>query len=158
MDWSGCNLVFMSNFQSFVWRCVIIFVMVLWNWLKPGIWANWQCFFPSIRLDFQKNSWFGKLEIKSSILGQRLFLKHPSDFIVKKYPKKTLCLNIIILWISWNDRLWSFEVDVQQCNLKILWLVLQVMVLWCLEKIVSPTMSKGAYFGKKTQEIVGVNS
>jgi hypothetical protein len=26
------------------------------NWLKFGILANWQRFFPSIRLDFQKNS------------------------------------------------------------------------------------------------------
>jgi hypothetical protein len=59
------------------------------------------------------------------------------EFKVKKFivkntqEKKRWCLNVIILWIPWNDKL----------------LLPQVPILWFLEKIISPTMSQTALFG-----------
>jgi hypothetical protein len=45
---------------------------------------------------------------------------------------------------------------VHQDNSKILQLLWQVLILWILEKMVSPTMSKTTKFGKKTQKSLGV--
>jgi hypothetical protein len=50
------------------------------------------------------------------------------------------------------------EVDVQQGNFKILWLLPQVLILFLVEKWISPTRSKTAEIGKKIEGILGVNS
>jgi hypothetical protein len=47
------------------------------------------------------------------------------------------------------------EVDVQQGNFKILRLLPQVLILFLLEKWISPTMPEIAKFGQKTQGILG---
>jgi hypothetical protein len=49
------------------------------------------------------------------------------------------------------------EVDVQQCNFKILWLLPQVLILFLVEKWIPPTRSETAEIGKKTEGILGVN-
>jgi hypothetical protein len=49
------------------------------------------------------------------------------------------------------------EVDVQQGNFKILWLLPQVLILFLVEKWVPPTRSAIAKIGQKTKGILGVN-
>jgi hypothetical protein len=49
------------------------------------------------------------------------------------------------------------EVDVQQGNFKILWLLPQVLILFLVKKWISPTRSETAEIGKKTKGILGVN-
>jgi hypothetical protein len=48
------------------------------------------------------------------------------------------------------------EVDVQQGNFKILQLFPQVLIFFLVEKWISPTRSKTAEIGKKTEGILGV--
>jgi hypothetical protein len=49
------------------------------------------------------------------------------------------------------------EVDVQQGNFKILWLLLQILILCLVEKWIPPTRSETAKIGqKKTEGILGV--
>jgi hypothetical protein len=48
------------------------------------------------------------------------------------------------------------EVDVQQGNFKILWLLPQVLILFLVKKWISPTRSKTAKIGKKTEGILGI--
>jgi hypothetical protein len=63
--------------------------------------------------------------------------------MIKKTQKEKLwCLNVIISWIPWNLGLLFFEIDTYQGNSKIPWLFYQVLILWVLEKMISPTMSK----------------
>jgi hypothetical protein len=50
------------------------------------------------------------------------------------------------------------EVDVQQGIFKILQLLLQIFILFLVEKWNPPTRSKTAEIGKKTEGIVGVNT
>jgi hypothetical protein len=70
------------------------------------------------------------------------------NFEVKKWnvkstkKKKLWCLNLIILWIPWNDRLPFLEVNLQQVNPKILRLLLQVLILWFKKKLISSTRLK----------------
>ena len=75
---SGFVLSFQSGFHIFTSRCVI-FVIVCQNQLNSRIWANWQCFFPSIQLDFFLISWFSPLGDKSSKLGQIILSKQSSN-------------------------------------------------------------------------------
>jgi hypothetical protein len=49
------------------------------------------------------------------------------------------------------------EVDVQQGNFKILWLLPQVLILFLVEKWIPPSRSESVEFGKKTKGILGVN-
>jgi hypothetical protein len=49
------------------------------------------------------------------------------------------------------------EVDVQQGNYKILWLLPQVLILFLVEKWIPPTRSETAKMNKKTEGILGVN-
>jgi hypothetical protein len=42
-----------------------------------------------------------------------------------------------------------FEVDFQEGNFKILWLLSSIIILLFFEKFIFPTMSKTAKFGKK---------
>jgi hypothetical protein len=48
------------------------------------------------------------------------------------------------------------EVDVQQGNFKILWLIPQVLILFLVEKWIPPSRSETAEIGKKTEGILGV--
>jgi hypothetical protein len=48
------------------------------------------------------------------------------------------------------------EVDVQQGNLKILWLLPQVLILFLVEKWIPPSRSETAEIGQKTEGILGV--
>jgi hypothetical protein len=48
------------------------------------------------------------------------------------------------------------EVDFQQGNFKILWLLLQVLILFLVEKWIPPSRSKTAEIGQKTEGILGV--
>jgi hypothetical protein len=48
------------------------------------------------------------------------------------------------------------EVDVQQGNFKILWLLLQILILFWVEKWNPPTRSETAEIGQKTEGILGV--
>jgi hypothetical protein len=48
------------------------------------------------------------------------------------------------------------EVDVQQGNFKILRLLLQVLILFLVEKWIPPSRSETAEIGKKTEGILGV--
>jgi hypothetical protein len=48
------------------------------------------------------------------------------------------------------------EVDVQQGNFKILWLLLQILKLFLVEKWNPPTRSETAEIGQKTEGILGV--
>jgi hypothetical protein len=65
----------MSNFQSsfhiFESRCVITFAMVVWNRLKFGSHDNWQCFFPSMGLDFPKKLPIWSIRNTSSNMEQK---------------------------------------------------------------------------------------
>ena len=56
------------------------------------------------------------------------------------------CYNLLC---PWNEELQFFEVNLQQGSLKILWLLLQVLILLFFEKFTLPTMSKTTNFGKK---------
>ena len=49
------------------------------------------------------------------------------------------------------------EVDVQQGNFKILWLLLQILILFLVEKWNPPSRSKTIEIGQKIEEILGVN-
>jgi hypothetical protein len=49
------------------------------------------------------------------------------------------------------------EVDVQQGNFKILWLLLQVFIFVLVGKWIPPTRSETIGIGKKTEGILGVN-
>jgi hypothetical protein len=49
------------------------------------------------------------------------------------------------------------EVDVQQGNFKILWLLLQTFILFLVEKWNPPTRSKIVEIGQKIEGILGVN-
>jgi hypothetical protein len=46
-----------------------------------------------------------------------------------------------------------FEVNIQQGNSKILWLLPQVFIFWFLERMIS---SETAKYGKKTKGILGI--
>jgi hypothetical protein len=48
------------------------------------------------------------------------------------------------------------EVDVQQGNFKILWLLPQVLILFFIEKRIPPSRSETAKIGQKTEGILGV--
>jgi hypothetical protein len=48
------------------------------------------------------------------------------------------------------------EVDVQQGNFKILWLFSQVLILFLVEKWISPTRSETAEIGQKIEGILGL--
>jgi hypothetical protein len=48
------------------------------------------------------------------------------------------------------------EVDVQQGNFKILWLLPQVLILFLVEEWIPPTRSEIVEIGKKTEGILGV--
>jgi hypothetical protein len=48
------------------------------------------------------------------------------------------------------------EVDVQQCNFKILWLLPQVLILFLVEKWIPPSRSEIADIGQKIEGILGV--
>jgi hypothetical protein len=48
------------------------------------------------------------------------------------------------------------EVDVQQGNFKILWLLPQVLIFFLVEKWIPPSRSETAKIGKKTEGILGV--
>jgi hypothetical protein len=50
------------------------------------------------------------------------------------------------------------EVDVQQGNFKILWLLPQVLILFLVEKWIPPNRSETAKLVKKTEGILGVNA
>ena len=56
------------------------------------------------------------------------------------------------------DPMEFFEVHVHQGNSKILQLLCQVLILWILEKMVFPSMSKTAKFGNKIQGILGIKN
>jgi hypothetical protein len=49
------------------------------------------------------------------------------------------------------------EVDVQEGNFKILWLLLQVLILFLVEKWILPTRLETVEIGQKTEGILGVN-
>jgi hypothetical protein len=49
------------------------------------------------------------------------------------------------------------EVNVQQGNFKILWLLPQVLILTLVEKWIPPSRSEAAKIGQKTKGILGVN-
>jgi hypothetical protein len=49
------------------------------------------------------------------------------------------------------------EVDIQQGNFKILWLLLQVLILFLVEKWIPPSRSETTEIGKKTKGILGIN-
>jgi hypothetical protein len=49
------------------------------------------------------------------------------------------------------------EVDVQQGNFKILWLLPQVLILFLVEKWIPLSRSETTEFGQKIEEILGVN-
>jgi hypothetical protein len=49
------------------------------------------------------------------------------------------------------------EVDVQQGNFKILWLLPQVLILFLVEKWIPPSRLETAKNGQKTEGILGVN-
>jgi hypothetical protein len=49
------------------------------------------------------------------------------------------------------------EVDIQQGNLKILQLLLQVLIIFLVEKWIPPSRSEIEEIGKKTEGILGVN-
>jgi hypothetical protein len=49
------------------------------------------------------------------------------------------------------------EVNIQQGNFKILWLLPQVLILFLVEKWIPPSRSKTAEIGQKTEGILGVN-
>jgi hypothetical protein len=48
------------------------------------------------------------------------------------------------------------EVNVQQINFKILWLLLEILILFLVEKRNPPTRSKTAKIDQKIQGILGV--
>jgi hypothetical protein len=50
------------------------------------------------------------------------------------------------------------EVDVPQGNFKILWLLLQILIVFLVEKWNPPSRSETAEIGKKTEGILGVNA
>jgi hypothetical protein len=50
------------------------------------------------------------------------------------------------------------EVDVQQSNFKILWLLPQILILFLVEKWIPPSRSEIAEIGKKTEGILGVKA
>jgi hypothetical protein len=48
------------------------------------------------------------------------------------------------------------EVDVQQGNFKILWLLYQVLILFLVEKWIPPTRSESTEIGKKNRSFRGL--
>jgi hypothetical protein len=49
------------------------------------------------------------------------------------------------------------EVDIQQGNFKILWLLPQVFILFWVEKWIPPSRSETVEIGQKIEGILGVN-
>jgi hypothetical protein len=94
----------------------------------------------------KKNS-FGLLELEMADL-ERFWRKTPLEPLGvnfhnfwseklhcgKKQRKKLGCLNVTISWIPWNEGLELFELDVEQDNFKLLWLLLCVNILFYFEK------------------------
>jgi hypothetical protein len=77
----------------------------------------------------------------------------------KEHPKKIKLwhLNVIISYISWNEELQFFEVDLQQGNFKILGYFLKFSYFYFLRNWFFQLCLKTTKFGKKPPWILGVN-